>query len=118
MNRTRLSPIDILGITLGVIVCLFVLGSGVAIIRGGLFNDRYNVLEGRGFLNGMSFSIGGAVRDEADEQVPAGSYTEVEVHTIAGSIDISGSAAASAVAVHSMKSAPSQAALDGIHEIG
>jgi DUF4097 and DUF4098 domain-containing protein YvlB len=114
MNRTRRSPVDILGITLGVIVCLVVVGSGVGIVRGGILDLRYGVLEGRAFFNDMSFPIGGAVRQEADEQVPAGSYTAVEIHTVAGDIDVSGSTAAGAVAVHSLKSAPSQAAMDRI----
>jgi DUF4097 and DUF4098 domain-containing protein YvlB len=115
MSRTRLSPIDIVGISLGVLVILIVLGSVVAIARGHLFDLRFSVLEGRGFFGDMSFPIGGAVREEADEQVPAGSYNAVEIRNIAGSIDISGSTAVNAVAVHSLKSAPSQAAMDGMH---
>lgn len=114
MTPTRRSPIDILGLTLGVIVCLVVVGAGVMIVRGGLLNVRSSVLEGRAFFGDVSFPIGGAIRAEEDEQIPAGSYTAVEVRNIAGSIDISGSTAATAVAVHSLKSAPSQAAMDGM----
>jgi hypothetical protein len=115
MSRTRLSSIDVVGISLGVLVTLIVVGSAVAIARGQLFDVRFNLLEGRGFFANMSFPIGNAVRVEADEQVPAGTYTAVEIHDIAGSIDISGGAASTAVTVHSLKSAPSQSAMDGIH---
>jgi len=115
MKRTRLSSIDILGITLGAIVILIVLGSIVVIAKGQMFDFRFNVLEGRASWGDQSFSVGGAIRQEADEELPAGTYTAVEVRNIAGSIDISGSSSASGIAVHSARTAPSQAAMDGLH---
>ncbi len=114
MSRTRFSPIDILGITLGVLAILVVVGSIVAIAQGRMFDLRWSIPEGRGFWNGQEFSFGGSVREEKDEQVPA-DVTELEVRNIAGSIDISASAPAASVSVHSVKAAPSQAALDRVH---
>jgi len=114
MSRTRFSPIDILGITLGVLAILVVVGSIVAIAQGRMFDLRWSIPEGRGFWNGQEFSFGGSVREEKDEQVPA-DVTELEVRNIAGSIDINAGAPAASVSVHSVKAAPSQAALDRVH---
>jgi DUF4097 and DUF4098 domain-containing protein YvlB len=113
MTRTRFSAIDILGITLGVLAILIVVGSLVAIAQGRMFEFRWSIPEGQGFWNGQAFSIGGSVREERDEQVPT-DVTELEVRTVAGSIDVSGNAAAAVVAAHSVKSAPSQAAMDRV----
>jgi hypothetical protein len=113
MNRTRLSPIDILGITLGVIVILIVIGSVVTIARGRMFDARWSFVGRHAPWNGGGFSFGGPVREERDEQVPSGA-TEIEVRNVAGSIEISGSAGAAAIAVHSVKTAPFKAALDNV----
>ncbi len=51
--------------------------------------------------------------EEKDEHVPAGA-TEIELRNVAGSIEISGSGSAAAIAVHSVKTAPFQAALDNV----
>jgi len=106
MNRTRLSSIDIAGITLGAIAFLIVVGSLVGLIRQRTFG--FPPWEG-----GPMFSIGGAVREEKDDQVP-GTFTELEIRNIAGSIDIRGSDASSGVAIHSVKTAPFQGALDNV----
>jgi hypothetical protein len=114
MNRTRLSGIDILGITLGVIVMLVVLGSIVTIARGRLLNTQ-GVFQG---FHGApwdwkeeDFAAGGRV--EKDEQVPAGA-TEIEVRNVGGSIDIRGEPGASAVSVHSVKIAAFKRGLEGV----
>ncbi len=104
MNRTRRSPIDILGITLGVLAILIVIGSIVGIATGRMFDVRS--------WDAEAFS-GAAVREEKDDQV-AGDFTEVEVHNVAGSIEISGSSASSGVAIHSVKTAPFPAAAENV----
>src|SRR5208337_3531808 len=121
MNRTRLSAIDILGITLGVIVILIVIGSVVTIARGRMFDVRWSFFghdipwKGGDFWDHTGgFSFGSQVHEENDEAVPAGA-TEIEVRNVAGSIEISGSGSAAAVAVHSVKTAPFKRALDGVH---
>ena len=114
MSRTRNSPIDILGITLGVIAILVVVGSIVTIARGRMFDAQWSFLGRNAPWNKGDFSFGPAAREEKDEQVPAGA-TEIELRNVAGSIEISGSAGASAIAVHSVKTAPSRAALDNVH---
>lgn len=114
MNRTRLSPIDVLGITLGVIAIMIVMGSIITIAQGRMFDARWSMFDGRGAWNGREFSFGGSAREEKDDQV-AGSFTELEIRNVAGSIEISGGSAASGVAVHSVKTAPSQAALNNVH---
>jgi hypothetical protein len=107
MSRTRLSPIDILGITLGVIVILIVIGSVVTIARGRMFDARGAILGFNGPWGAGKFS------EEKDEQVPAGA-TELELRNVAGSIEILGNAASGAVAVHSVKTAPFRAALENV----
>jgi hypothetical protein len=113
MSRTRLSPIDILGITLGVIVILIVIGSVVTIARGRMFNAQWSFIGRNAPWNGGDFSFGPAVREEKDEQVPAGA-TEIELRNVAGSIEISGSPSASSIAVRSVKTAPFKAALENV----
>ena len=113
MARTKFSAIDILGISLGVLSILIVIGSIVTIAQGRMFDFHWDMMDNRGFWNGQSFSYGGAVREEKDEQVPS-DVTELEVRNIAGSIDISGDTAGAALAVHSVKMAPTQAALERV----
>lgn len=105
---------DILGITLGTIVILLVLGSLIAIVRGRLYWAGGDVREGAWWGAFPTFSIGGSMKVENDEQLPAGAYAAVEVRNVAGSIDISGSSAG-AVTVHSTRMAPTQAAMDRLH---
>jgi hypothetical protein len=114
MSRTRLSGIDILGITLGAIVMLIVVGSIVTIARGRLLNPQ-GVFQG---FHGApwdwkeeDFAAGGRV--EKDEEVPPGA-TEIEVRNVAGSIDIRGEPGTSAVTVHSVKTAAFKRGLDGV----
>lgn len=104
MNRTRLSPIDILGITLGVIVILLLAGSIVFIAQNRMHGSRW--------WSGEEFSIGGREREENDQQVE-GAFTEVEIRNVAGSIEVIG-AANGPVKVHSVKTAPSRASLDAL----
>lgn len=113
MSRTRLSGIDILGITLGVIVALIVLGSIVTIARGGMMSAQsaFNRLHGPWDWKEEDFGAGGRV--EKDEVVPAGA-TEIEVRNVAGSIDIREDTAAAGVAVHSVKTAAFKRGLDGV----
>jgi Putative adhesin len=109
MSRTRLSPIDILGITLGAITILIVAGSVVTIARGRMFDAR-SFLGAGGPWNARNFSFGPGVTEEKDEQVPAGA-TEIELRNVAGSIDIRGN---TAMAVHSVRTAPFEAALENL----
>jgi DUF4097 and DUF4098 domain-containing protein YvlB len=112
MNRTRLSPIDILGITLGVLAVLVMVGSIVAIVQGRMFwggaepdwNWKWDVNGWQGQWHGPAAAGSGALREEKDDQVP-GAFTEIEVRTIAGSIEVAGGDAASGVLVHSVKTA-------------
>ena len=114
MNRTRSSAIDVLGITLGVIAILVVVGSIVTIARSRMFDSEWSFLGRNAPWNNGDFSFGAAVREEKDEQVPAGA-TEIELRNVAGSIEISGSPAASTIALHSVKTAHSRAALENVH---
>ena len=113
MNRTRLSPIDIVGITLGVVVILIVIGSIVYIAQGRMFTAGWSFPELRGRWHFPSDMRGGPIREERDQQVP-GAFSDVEVRNIAGSIDVAGGSA-SGVTVHSVKTAPFQGAADGVH---
>ncbi len=74
MKRTRLSSIDILGITLGALVILLVVGSVVAIARGQMFNFRGNLTEG--WWGDTEFPVGG-LREAKDEEIPAGTFSEL-----------------------------------------
>jgi DUF4097 and DUF4098 domain-containing protein YvlB len=112
MKRTSLSPIDILGITLGVLAALLVIGSIATIISSRMFTSGWSVSEGRAFWN-ETVTSGGAVRAEKDEIIPAGSYTAVELRTVAGNIDVT-SSTTSALTVHSTRSAPTEAALENV----
>jgi hypothetical protein len=112
MNRTRLSPIELLGITLGVLVILIVIGSVVMLVQGRMFDVRWHIPEMRGSWEDRKLFLGGPVREEKDEQV-TGDFTELEVRNIAGSIDISGTSSAG-VAVHSVKTAPFQAGAENV----
>lgn len=113
MSRTKSSAIEVLGISLGVVVIVIVIGSVVAIARGRMFDARESFPGIKGPWSTGDFSFGPAVREEKDEQVPAGA-TELELRNVAGSIEVSGNAAADAVAVHSVKTAPSRAALEHV----
>jgi hypothetical protein len=119
MSRTSHSPIDILGISLGVLVILIVIGSFIAIVQGRMFAQGFRFPAGRMFWDMGAAPWdndhrGTATREEKDEQVPAGEVTEVEVRTIAGSIDIAGAPAGGRAVVHSVKTAPFPAAMDGV----
>lgn len=111
MRRTRLSPIDILGITLGVIVILVLAGSIVFIAQNRMHSFRWGI-PGTGWWNGGEFSIGGREREEGDQQIE-GAFTEVEIRNVAGSIEVIG-AASGPVKVHSVKTAPSRASMDAL----
>jgi DUF4097 and DUF4098 domain-containing protein YvlB len=113
MSRTRLSPTDILGITLGVIVILIVIGSVVVITQGRMFDIRWSIPDLRGAWGSPQHATGGPVREEKDEKV-AGDFTEIEVRSIAGSVEISGTSAAG-VNVHSVKTALFGNAADNVH---
>lgn len=112
MSRTRLSPIDIVGITLGVIVILIVIGSIVTIARGRMLDARAAFVGVSRNWNKGDFSFGPAVREEKDEQLPAGA-TELELRNVAGWIEIRGSTTGP-MAVHSVKTAPFKAALENV----
>ena len=103
MKPNRLSPIDIVGITLGVIAALIVIGSVVLMIQNRPFFIRGDAGE----------YFGNPQREEKDEEV-AGEYSEIEVRTVSGFIEIAGRNGGG-VGVHSVKTAPSAAALEAIH---
>ena len=113
MNRTRRSPADILGITLGVIVILVVIGSVVGITRGRMYQAGWSMPDLRGPWVDQQASAGGPLREEKDEEI-AGDFTEIEVRSIAGAVDIAGTSAGG-VNVHSVKTAPTARAADNLH---
>lgn len=112
MNRSRLGPIDIVGITLGVLVILIVAGSIVFIATSRMHRLGGPAWEFRGMWDGGEFSFGGREREEADQAVE-GSFTEVEIRSVSGSVEVLGGAAGP-VQVHSVKTAPSVQALQAL----
>jgi len=114
MNRKRNSPVDIVAITLGVLASLLVVGSIVGITRGRMAAVRFTGPEVRAWSgDGWDFSLGGAEMSEEDKAVE-GSFTEVEVRNVAGSIEVIG-AGDGPVRIHSVKRAATRAGLDGLH---
>jgi hypothetical protein len=102
MKTNRLGPIDIVGITLGVIAFVVVVAS-----------LAYLASNGRAFFHVDRGSfVGGDQSRVSDQEVP-GQFTEVEIRNIAGEIEISGRDG-DGVGVHSEKNAPTQAALDAL----
>lgn len=112
MKRTRLSPIDIVGISLGVIVILLLAGSIVFIAQNRMHTLRWSVPQMRGWWNDGEIGFGAREREEIDQQVE-GSFTEVEIRNVAGSIEVIGGGTGP-VQVHSVKTAPTREALDGL----
>jgi hypothetical protein len=112
MKRTRLSPIDIVGISLGVIVILLLAGSIVFIAQNRMHTLRWSMPQMRGWWNDAEIGFGAREREESDQQVE-GSFTEVEIRNVAGSIEVIGGGAGP-VQVHSVKTAPTREALDGL----
>lgn len=102
MKPTRLSPIDILGITLGAIAILLVVGGFAYVVTNRAHMGSWDSQEFR-------FST---QREEKDEPV-SGDFTELEVRNIAGSIDISGTSS-SQMAVHWVKTANSQRGMEAV----
>jgi hypothetical protein len=121
MSRRSNSPVDILGITLGVIVILVVAASVVGLVRSRAWAGGWSFPD-RGMFRDWKWDWsddnrgGSPMREEKDELVPAGSYSEIEVRTIAGSIDIAGSAAGP-ITVHSTKVSPFPAARDSVRVV-
>ena len=115
MSRTRLSPIDILGITLGTIVILVVIASIALLARNHGFFTKWS-LPGARFWTERPFRHGGAfnhpLREEKDEQV-TGSFTAIEIRDIAGAIDIH-TGTGDSVGVHSVKTAMFPAAMENL----
>ena len=112
MRRNSLGPIDILGITLGSIVILIVIVGAIlvarfGVLRGGAWGWSWNP------GNRVEENWGGAGQREEKDQTVTGSFREVEIRTVAGEISVS-SGSASGVQVHSVKTAPSLAALQAI----
>ena len=110
MNRTRRSPIDILGITLGVVVILVVVGSIALIARGRTPGFQWNDL-GMGRMWDKS-AHPGPTQAENDEVV-SGDFATVEIRNIAGSIEVH-SGTVPGVRVHSVKNAMFPAALEKV----
>jgi hypothetical protein len=102
MKANRLGPIDIVGITLGVIAFGLVVASLAVMASNKPFFVRADV--------GGYF--GSALREEKDEEV-TGQYSEVEIRNVAGFIEITGREG-DGVGVHSVKTAPTPAALEAI----
>ena len=112
MDRKKLGPIDIVGITLGVIVILLLAGSIVFIAQNRMHSLRWSVPEVRGWWNGGETAFGAREHEEGDQQVE-GSFTEVEIRSVAGSVEVVGGAAGP-VQVRSVKTAPTKEALQAI----
>jgi len=110
MKPTRLSPIDILGLTLGVIAIILVVGGFAYVVTHRTYGPAWTGSDGwRGTRGDFSF---GAQREEKDEPV-SGDFTELEVRNIAGSIDISGTSA-SQMTVHWVKTAMSPRGMEAV----
>lgn len=102
MKPNRLGPIDIVGITLGVIAFGLVVASLAIMTSNRPFFVRTDV--------GGYF--GSAQREEKDEEV-TGQYSEVEIRNVSGFIEITGRPG-DGVGVHSVKTAPTPAALEAL----
>jgi DUF4097 and DUF4098 domain-containing protein YvlB len=113
MNRSRLGPIDIVGITLGVLVILLLAGSIVFIATSRMHRFGGPSGEVRGLWDGAEFSLGGREREEADQAIE-GSFTEVEIRSVAGSVEVLGGATGP-VQLHSVKTAPGVQALQALN---
>ncbi len=110
MRRSSLGPVDIAGITLGTIAILIVILGIVQLASGRLFGfagwrDRGAWLEELG-------SAGPWQRLEEDQTV-AGSFREVEIRGVAGSIEVS-SGTETGVRVHSVKTGLSNQAMESL----
>ncbi len=118
MSRTKRSPVDIVGITLGTIVILVVIAAIVFIARGHGFFYRWSGPDMRGFWNERPFQHGGpfqhagGLKEEKDQQI-SGNFTTLEIRNIAGAIDIHTGTAAT-VGVHSVKTAMFPAAMENL----
>jgi Toastrack DUF4097 len=117
MSRAKLSPVDIVGITLGTIVILVVIASISLIARGHGFFYQWSGPDMRGFWNEHAFQHGGpfkhgGLKEEKDEQI-SGNFTTLEIRNIAGEIDIHGGTG-STVGVHSVKTAMFPAAMENL----
>ena len=116
MNRKKLSPVDILGITLGAIVIVVVITSIALIARGhGVSFNWTGPWTGpnmRRFWDDRRFQHG-EVKEEKDEQIPGGPFTTLEIRNIAGAIDIHGGTT-DTVRIHSVKTAMFPAAMENL----
>ncbi len=119
MKRKRSSPIDVVGITLGVLASLLVVGSVVGIARGRVVSARFSRPEVWWWgaqppweREGGEPAFGGAESREEDKTVE-GSFTEVEVRNVAGSIEVIG-VEDGPVRIHSVKHAATRAGLEGL----
>ena len=115
MSKTKLSPIDILGITLGTIVIIVVIASIALLARNHGFFSHWTV-PGPRFWTERPFQRGGPfnhpLREEKDEQI-TGNFTTIEIRDIAGAIDIH-TGTADGVGVHSVKTAMFPAAMENL----
>ncbi len=112
MRKNSLSPIDIIGITLGTIVMLIVIVGAILVARfGGLRGGSWSWNWNPG--SWVEENWGGAQQREEKDQTVSGAFREIEVRTVAGEITVQ-SGSADGVQVHSVKTAPSPAALQAI----
>ncbi len=115
MSRTRLSPVDILGITLGTIVILVVIASIALLARNhGFFSQwdgpDFKFWTEKTFEHGAPFKT--PLREEKDEEI-SGNFTTLEIRDIAGEIDIH-SGTTDSVGVHSIKTAMFPGAMENL----
>jgi len=110
MSRRKLSPVDIAGITLGVIAMLVVAGSIVGIARQMPFRHEWKGAEMGDFWEGKGGDA--ATRAEKEDRFPA-DISEVEIRNVAGSIDVHGGSA-DALVVHSVRTAMMPGALENV----
>lgn len=113
MSRKNLSPVDIVGITLGVIVILGVIGSIALLARGRAFVPTWHGPDMSWFKDWeKNGGPGAATREEKDDRF-TGDISEVEIRNIAGSIDIRGGSS-EGVTVHSVKTGMFPHALENL----
>jgi hypothetical protein len=111
MRKSSFTPVDIAGISLGVLVVLIVIGSLVVITRTGLlFSGSW---EGAPRFGWQGEAESGAAGSADAEQTVEGTFTAVEVSGVAGEIVFTAHDGAG-VKVRSVKRAPSQRSLDAL----
>jgi hypothetical protein len=109
VKKQPLGPMDIVGISAGTIALLAAIFSIGTVGRMPVKETSWSPEIGR-IVEG--FSRGETLREEKDQAVP-GAFREVEIRTVAGSIDVA-QGGGDGVQVHSVKTARSERAMEAV----